>query len=108
MPHIIVEYSANLNVDLPDLLTRLHNTLAAQPTVDKARIKTRALPVPLAVVGKDHTSAMIHIMLKLLPREPALRKTMAEALRDVAKPLIPSDCALTVEVQQLDADSYCA
>ncbi|MCK6418120.1 MAG: hypothetical protein L6Q57_04170 [Alphaproteobacteria bacterium] len=108
MPHIIVEHSAHLNVDIPDLLTRLHNTLAEQPTVDKARIKTRALPVALAVVGKDHTADMMHITLKVMPREPALRKVMAEALRDAAKSLIPAECPITVEVQQLDADSYCA
>ena len=54
MPHIILEYSRNLepHIDIEELCIDLHETLA-DAGVDKSRIKTRAIALAGAVVGED-------------------------------------------------------
>jgi 5-carboxymethyl-2-hydroxymuconate isomerase len=109
MPHIIVEHPSSFNRPkfMEDMLVALHRALAEQPTVDKARIKTRAIESSSSVLGvSEHNGNYIHITLKLLPREPALRKAMATVLLATARNFVPDDCAVTVEVQQLDPESY--
>ena len=114
MPHIIVEYSDSLIVDfkIEALLHDLHENLAGQPTIDKARIKTRAIPLQHCIVGDDDAlNEMIHIAVKLMPgRDDALRKTIAESLQKIAYRHVQRhpDCKITAEVMELDKASYCA
>jgi 5-carboxymethyl-2-hydroxymuconate isomerase len=87
MPHVIVEYTDHLSVDIEKLTIELHHTLCHQPTVKAHAVKTRAMPVKGTVVGegKDHDK-MIHVCLKLLPgRDDKLRKMMAQALYDTTR-----------------------
>ncbi|NCT41337.1 MAG: hypothetical protein GW778_06735 [Alphaproteobacteria bacterium] len=112
MPHIIVEYSDHLALDIPALLTALHDDLAARDTVTKAAIKTRAIPIEHCVIGDDDSAnSFLHIALKLLPgRDDALKKEMAQGLHDVAsahlkRPQNPQ-YSVTAECITLDAASY--
>ena len=109
MPHIIVEYTDHLNVDIEKLTIELHHTLCHQPTVTAQAVKTRALPVKATVVGegKDHDK-MIHICLKLLPgRDDDLRQAMAQALCDTARKIAMDEhITISVETAELHAPSY--
>ena len=110
MPHIIVEYTEHLTVDIANLLTKLHATLAEQDTIDIHSIKTRAIPVQYTIVGDGHEpDKFIHIDLKLLPgRADALKHTMAKALHDAARTCCIHDdrISLSVEVSELHEASY--
>lgn len=114
MPHIIVEYSENLSrVNIPVLLSDLHQSLADQETVDIAAIKTRAHAIPegfLVIGAADDLNEFLHITLKLLPgRDVSLKKRMAEALHNVACGAVHteySNCCITVEVMELDGETY--
>ncbi len=112
MPHIIVEYSDNLKIDVPGLLRALHEELAAEPSVEKARIKTRATPLQHYVVGEDSDAdGMLHITIKVLPRPEDVRAEMTLSLQKIAKAALNEmhpNCKLTVEAMTLDAHSYCA
>ena len=109
MPHITVEYTEHLSTDIPKLLTRLHDNLASQDTVNVHAIKTRAIPVQYVIVGDgQEPDKMIHVTLKLLPgRSDDLKKTMAQGLFDEAKAETHDDrVTVTVEVAELHEPSY--
>lgn len=109
MPHIIVEYTDHLNLDLEKLTIELHRTLTQQETIKEEAIKTRAIPVKATVVGtgKCHDK-FIHICLKLLPgRSDELRHTMAQALCDTARKIaLDENISITVETAELHTASY--
>jgi len=110
MPHIIIEYYETLKtLDIPKLVAKLHENLAAQDTVNIHAIKSRAIPVQYVIVGDGaEPDKMVHVCLKLLPgRADALKKTMAQGLFDTArKHIIDPSISLSVEVTELHAASY--
>ena len=114
MPHITLEYSQNLiaQVDVPQLLTDLHHALAAQPDVDLKKVKTRALVLANSVIkDRAHNEGqMLHVTVAVLQgRSVALRKQYGQALYDIllaAKPQAFPDCAVTLEVREMDRDTY--
>lgn len=110
MPHIIVEYTETLTVNIPALVFELHEDLAEKDTIDIRAIKTRAIPVKYTVVGHgEEPDKFIHITLKLLPgRDDDLKKVMAQGLHDTARKHCVRDksISLSVEVAELHAESY--
>lgn len=114
MPHIVLEYSQNLiaHVNVPQLLTDLHQALAAQPDMDIQRIKTRALVLANFVVkDRDHGEGhMLHVTVSVLEgRSEELRKQYGQALYDVLKKAQPEkypDCAVTLEVREMTRATY--
>lgn len=110
MPHIIVEYTEKLSVDIPKLCAELHKDLAARETVDIHAIKTRAIPVQYVIVGDGkEPDKMIHITLRLLPGRPdELKKQIAEGLVHAAREIAHHDdrISISAEVVDLHAQSY--
>lgn len=112
MPHIIVEYSKNIGdiIDISHLVADLHEALAAQG-VDQARIKTRASSCNYVAVG-DHGSHghMIHATLLLLEgRDAKTKKKYGDALHGLIKKRVKGvvkSCAVTLEIRDMDTDSY--
>jgi 5-carboxymethyl-2-hydroxymuconate isomerase len=112
MPHIIVEYTDHLksSVDIPALVSGLHNDLAKRDTVDVHGIKSRAIPVQFVIVGDGkEPDRMIHITLRLMPgRSDALKKEMAQGLKAASEKYTHHDARITVTVEVVDlhAESY--
>lgn len=110
MPHIVVEYSKALesNVDFPKLLKELHLDLVGRDTVGHEHVKTYALPISFCEVGLDETpNSMLHVILKLLPGRPVvLKNEMAQGLRTILRAYV-GDISVTVEIQELEAETYC-
>lgn len=113
MPHIIVEYSRNLEQgsDIPQLLVNLHEALIGQG-IDKARIKTRAIALDNFVVGdaEINKGQMVHTTLLLLEgREMSVKKqyvaALSTAVRNAVKDKFP-DCAVTLEVRDMVKETY--
>lgn len=108
MPHIIVEYSPDLEErsDLPALLQTLHEALAAQG-IDAARIKTRGIALTHAYVGtQGFAGSMAHITLLLLAgRDTATKKQYGDVLHGLAKAAI-QDAAVTLEIRDMDKETY--
>jgi 5-carboxymethyl-2-hydroxymuconate isomerase len=116
MPHIVVEHTKRL-MDEPThaaFLKALHERVAAEPSVDIKRIKTRSIPLEDAIVGDDSMEDwMIHIALKLMSgRSAELRKSIALDLQKIARDFLERSgkhtCAVTVEIVELDPQTYCA
>jgi 5-carboxymethyl-2-hydroxymuconate isomerase len=110
MPHIIIEYSANLTpkLDVSSLMQALHDCLDGMYNVSKERLKTRAIKLDNYLVGLNGQSGqMVHITLRLMTgRTVAARKEMGEILASTTRKLIPEDCSLTVEMVELDKETY--
>ena len=113
MPHITLEYSQNMgpDLDVPEIITSLHETLAAQG-VDKGRIKTRAIPLLHSVVGTHEANEghMAHITLQLLEgRDIPTRQAYGKALYDVLSAAVKAefpDCSISLEVREMVKDTY--
>lgn len=109
MPHIIVEYSQNLEsqIDVPNLLHELHQALAAEG-IDKERIKTRGIALNHAVVGDEGTDDdMMHTTLLLLEgRDIPTKKKYGDALYAVMNKCAPNGYAVTLEIRDMSKDTY--
>lgn len=115
MPHLIVEYSDNLDgaLDLSALLHEMHEALDGQYNISKDRIKTRAIRLSDYIVGAHgREGAMIHITLRLMQgRSVEAQKTLSLQLQGIARAHVKADlfphCAITVEVIELVTATYC-
>lgn len=107
MPHIIVEYSKSLDAQIPALLQSLHESLASNG-IDKVRIKTRGIPVEHNVVGeKGLGGLMLHTTLLLLEgRDLPTKKQYGDPLYELTKKAAPEGCAVTLEIRDMDKDTY--
>lgn len=107
MPHILVEYTKDLNTKIPALLSELHSALAAQD-VEMERIKTRGHQIDHAVVGEmPGNKDMIHITLSILAgRDLETKKKYGDALKAVLDRNISSSATRTMEIRDMDPDTY--
>ena len=112
MPHIIVEYSSNLEpeVEIQPMIMKMHKALSDEG-IDVARIKSRAILLDHYVVGdKGAEGAMIHITLLLLEgRDEATKKQYSLPIHQVALDAVAGRegyCAVTLEVRDMEAATY--
>lgn len=112
MPHIIVEYSRHLEgiVKVPDLVQDLHIALAAQG-VDETSIVSRARVCDYVSVGVLGSSGhMLHTMVLFLRgRDSETKHRYGKALYDVLKASVEGkvrNCAVSLEVRDMDRDTY--
>lgn len=110
MPHIIIEYSANLipDLDISALTRELHGVLDGLYNISQNRIRTRAIKLDNFLVGdRGGSGHMVHITLKLLTgRTVEAQKEMGQILASVTKKFIPSETSITVEIVELDKETY--
>lgn len=111
MPHLIVEYSTNLEKRIPvrDLLKRVHEAALASGVFKIGGIRTRAEPRDLYLVADgDPDNAFIHIEGRIgKGRDAETRRRLAEALlgvlRDQTKSVFETTgLGLTVEIREID------
>lgn len=113
MPHIVLEYSQNLSekVDIANLINEMHGSLVAVG-IDKSRLKTRAIQAGQSVIGDASINEgyMAHIELRLLTgRDVDTKKKYGAAIHAVATRIIHStipNCAITLEVRDMDRETY--
>lgn len=80
MPHLTLEYSDNLAVDLQPLLARLHDELVATGAVNLKGLKSRAIrQTAYRIADGDERYAFVH--LNILLREGRPFETQQEVAR---------------------------
>ena len=113
MPHVITEYSANLEgvVDIQGLVTELHETAIASGLFEVGGIRSRAKKREIfRVADGDPMNGFVFIMARLAPGRPSeKRKALGEALLATAgKRLEPVFAArgltLSVEIEELNGE----
>ncbi|MGR8950052.1 MAG: 5-carboxymethyl-2-hydroxymuconate Delta-isomerase [Gammaproteobacteria bacterium] len=110
MPHLIIEYSANLEPDLelPALLEAMHNTTAAIETFPLAGLRTRAERREHYVIADgDPGNGFVHVTLKIgygrpLEVREAAGEVIFEALVSYLAPVSAKRAlAISFEIQEL-------
>jgi 5-carboxymethyl-2-hydroxymuconate isomerase len=113
MPHIMIEYSSNLEaqVDVQALIQELHETVIASGLFEPAAVRTRALPRQAYRIADG---APENIFLQVTARVRAGRtladrKTLGTNLLKTSRNVIAglpasTPIALTVEIQEIDPD----
>ena len=111
MPHIIAEYSANLEpaLDPRALVNDLHEAAIASGITEPAAIRTRAARREVFCVGDGNPdNGFVHVVARLRvgrPEEP--RKALAQALFAAVERRLESaykshPIAVTVEIHEID------
>jgi 5-carboxymethyl-2-hydroxymuconate isomerase len=111
MPHILVEYSSNLEdkVSVRRLVDDLHKTMVDSGLFELSAIRTRALPrgVYRIADGKPE-NVFLHIITRIRSgRSVEDRKTLGNALLNAAKAALGADSrpiALGVEIHEIDPE----
>lgn len=86
MPHLTLEYTANLDFDIQPLLRRLHDELVATGAVNLKGIKSRAIRITdYRIADGDPAYAFVHV--GLLIREGRPLEIQQEAARRVMEVL---------------------
>jgi 5-carboxymethyl-2-hydroxymuconate isomerase len=111
MPHVIVEYSANIEdkIRLPQLLAALHEAMEKTGIAEIAGLRTRAERRDDFRIADNHPSnGFVAIIVRIAQgRSLETRKMMFEAVTAAAdkhlEPVFASTpLALSVEVQEID------
>ena len=112
MPHIVVEYSANLedHIDVGELLTSIHAAAASHALVPLAGLRTRATKREQYVVANgDARNLFVAVIARLngdrgqeslLEIRDLLMAVCSDSLRQIRE---EQPLALSVEVQAIDA-----
>ena len=108
MPHIIIEYSEELfiDVDIQPLLKSIHTSIVNSGLFEESHIKTRAYPF------KDFTyagqqSPYIHVQARIKSgRTASDKKSLSEGILDSLKPFNTHASVMTVEIIDMDRESY--
>jgi 5-carboxymethyl-2-hydroxymuconate isomerase len=111
MPHIVVEYSANLEpaIDISRLLRTVHDAVLDSGVFKIGAVRTRAERRDLWVIADgDPTNSFVHVELRMAPgRDDTTRKRLADTIlaalaattRDVFQRV---GMGLSVEVREID------
>lgn len=113
MPHLIIEYSANIEAEVaPErLLEEFHRTAIELGIAEPVGIRTRLEPREHFLVGDDgKDNAFVHIVARLRAGRSAEQKKallealMAQANRTLAPSFEARGVALTIEVHDIDPE----
>jgi 5-carboxymethyl-2-hydroxymuconate isomerase len=113
MPHILVEYSSNLErgISVTALIDGLHRAVVQSGLFEPAAVRTRALPRDIYLIAdRAPENVFLHIIARIRAgRTTDDRKSLGNSLLRTAKDALASlpastPIALTVEVQEIDPE----
>lgn len=113
MPHIVVEYSTNLEegVDIRRLVDDLHQTMVGSGLFELSAIRTRAMPRNVyRIADGNPENIFIHVIARIRQgRSVDERKKLGTALLDTVKRALDTmpaakPVALGVEIHEIDPE----
>ncbi len=108
MPHCIIEYAKELeqSVSASELIDRVHAGAVACGLFQETDIKTRAVAYEHFRTGTG-TAPFIHVSMKILSgRTEQQKKHATQAVLDKLEALSVSPLSLTVEVRDMERETY--
>lgn len=114
MPHLTLEYSANLSdaLDPPALLAGINAELAASGHFAEPDIKSRAIRLDDYLIGLHNNGrGFVHVRLAILSgRTPEVKKELSAAVLAALQAGVPAvngvAIQLSAEIADLDRPSY--
>jgi 5-carboxymethyl-2-hydroxymuconate isomerase len=113
MPHIVIEYSANLaqKASIPQLIEHLHETAIATGVFPRGGARTRAIRCDdYRIADGVPDNAFVHVCLRIgHGRSLEVRRVAAQAIFDalvetLASVYAQSPLGLSLEVQEIDPE----
>lgn len=108
MPHLILEYSDNIEVDVQPLLARLHEEVVATGAINLKGIKSRAIKhTAYRVADGDPDYAFVHVGLLIREGRPIevqkdATKRMMKVLKETFGHLFETQrLSLTVDLKEM-------
>lgn len=108
MPHIIVEYAEDLlnDLEVDSILHKIHQSIADSGLFKGNQIKTRAYSFR-AFTHAGGSNPYIHIQTRIKSgRDADNKKQLSDVILSGLKELSISSCVTTVEIIDMDRDSY--
>lgn len=109
MPHIIVEYAEAVfnEQQLNELLVSIHHNVVASDLFDESHVKTRSYAFKHFTHAGDSTP-YIHVQARIKSgRDLAQKKQLSGLILSCFKTLnLPSNTVVTVEMVDMDRDTY--
>ncbi len=115
MPHFILEYSDNIleEVDPKDVFQRLHQLLIENGPFKLSDIKSRAVAhKDFYVSDGNDANAFVHLTLSIFKgrglsiRQEVGKKILAFLQKKFARSYKELHCSITVEIKEINADTY--
>lgn len=108
MPHLIIEYAQNMEVEdkVPAMLNAVHNAAVASGLFDEGNIKVRAIPLVHYRFGKGR-DPFIHAQLRIqMGRNQDQKKALSNAVLKTLREQNWPAGMITVEVVEMDTATY--
>jgi 5-carboxymethyl-2-hydroxymuconate isomerase len=114
MPHVVVEYSRNLeqSVDISELIRVVHDALVATNAFPLEAVRTRGAPRnDFRIADGDPRNAFLAIVGRIAPGRPqAVRHELGKALFEAVRGYLSEvseaiPLSITVELQEIDQTS---
>ncbi len=109
MPHLSLEYSANLTADFPRVLARLHEALVSTGAVNMKGLKSRAIRHTDYRVADGHAGyAFVHLNILLRQgrpletRQEVARRAMAVLEEAFGHHFDTGYISLSVDIKEMD------
>jgi 5-carboxymethyl-2-hydroxymuconate isomerase len=108
MPHLILEYTDNIDVDVQPLLARLHEEVVATGAINLKGIKSRAVKhIEYRIADGDPEYAFVHVGLLIREGRPievqkeATRRVMAVLKETFGHLFETRKLSLTVDLKEM-------
>ena len=108
MPHIVIEYSDNLNKDIKEsgITKKLHKTVVDSELFSPEAVKARSVGYSDYVLPEGSKS-FIHVTVSILDgRTTGQKASLSNSVFDTAKKSIPSCDKLSVDIHEMETESY--
>jgi 5-carboxymethyl-2-hydroxymuconate isomerase len=108
MPHIVVEYSENLQSDVrkSELLKKLHKVVLDAGVFSPEAIKARGVSYSDYVMPEGYKS-FIHVTTSILAgRDVAIRTKLSDEIFAAAKAAVPSADKVSSNIHEMSAETY--
>ena len=108
MPHIVIEYSDNLKKQITDsnLTKKIHQAVLDSELFSPEAVKARSIGYSDYVLPSSATS-FIHITVSILDgRSIGQKASLSNSVFDVAKTAVPSCDKLSVDIHEMETESY--
>lgn len=108
MPHIVVEYSENLNTPMreSEVLKALFHTVVDSGLFAPEAVKARAMPYAQYQLP-DGGDRFAHITVSILAgRTEQQRAGLSQAVFEAAMAKLPSDVKLSVNIHEMCKETY--
>ncbi|QSX35081.1 5-carboxymethyl-2-hydroxymuconate Delta-isomerase [Shewanella avicenniae] len=109
MPHVIIEYSANVadELDIAELVQTAHKAAIATGLFNPDAVKSRAHQCHHFTLGTGKIDSFIHINVRMLPgRTLEQQQLLTQTLFDAVNAFAPAVGGLSVETTDLASESY--